>query len=314
MRKVQPMRYGTTWAMCLAATAMSAPAVAQERPGPLTLTTHAIKGGAYWVEGGRSNEGFVVGDKGVVAIDTEMTPDGARKEFAEIAKVTAKPINAVIITHADPDHVGGLAAYPADARILMHENTRSEVVVSAADPHAPPMYTAIYHGLLQRLPVQTIGATQTVVLDGVRMVLMYTGPAHTSGDLMVYLPAQKIVCAGDVITTNTGRFPIIHLGGSSLGWIAAMKAILALNADVCVGGHGAIETRPQLQGRLRDAEERRDQIKAMVNANKSLAEIEQALPEQPVNPMFHTFTQTTYNELANGYPSASPPWTNIVRK
>ena len=81
-----------------------------------------------------------------------------------------------------------------------------------------------------------------MVLNGVRMVLMYVAPAHTSGDLFVYLPDQKIVFAGDIHLTNSGRFPVIKIGGSSLGWIASMKAMLALDADTYVPGHGPIET------------------------------------------------------------------------
>ena len=52
----------------------------------------------------------------------------------------------------------------------------------------------------------------------------------------------------------------------------------------------------------------------MVNAGKTLAEVEQALPETPDSPMFPTFTQTTYGELAKGYPPASPPWSNVIRR
>ena len=298
--------------MALAGAAATS-AVAQDRPGPLQLTVHPLNGGAYWVEGGRSNVGFVIGDHGVVAIDAEMTQEAVQREIEAIAKVTPKPLDQLIVTHADPDHVGGVPYYPASAAITMHENARSEVVASIADPNLPPMYADMYRALGRRLPNRAIGATETIVLDGVRMVLIYAGPAHTSGDLMVYLPTHRIVFAGDVVATNVGRFPIIHLGGSSLGWIDAMKTILALDARTYVGGHGAIETRAQLQARLRDAEDRREQIKAMVYAGKTLAEVEQALPDQPASPRFPSYTRTTYKELADGYPPASVPWLNLVK-
>lgn len=309
------MHAKATFAIGLAvAAAVVAPALAQERPGPLTLIVHPLKGGAYWIEGGRANTGFIVGDKGVVVFDAQMTADGVRQELSDIAKVTSKPVDAIIISHADPDHVGGVPYYPAGIPIIAHENTRSEIVVSAADPNGGPMMGSVYKALLKFLPTHTIGATEPAVIDGVRMTLMYVAPAHTSGDIFVYLPVQKIVFAGDIITTNTGRFPVIHLGGSSLGWIAAMKALLALDADIYVPGHGAIETKPMLRVRLADAEQRREQIKAMVNANKTLPEVEQALPDAGDGPMFRTFTQTTYDELTRGYPPASPPWNNLVKR
>ena len=290
------------------------PAVPQQMARPVNLEVHPLRGGVYWVSGGVSNSGFIIGDKNVVVFDAERTPEAAQKMLVEIAKLTPKPVNAIVISHADPDHVGGIPAYPQGTQVIAQENAKSEMQVSANDPTGSPANTATYQTLLKYLPTRTIGSTETVTIDGVRMVLMYTAPAHTSGDLVAYLPAQKIVFTGDIITTNLGRFPVIHLGGSSLGWIACMKALLALDADTYIPGHGPIESKSQLQNRLRDAEERREQIKAMVNDNKSLADIERALPEPDASPMFASFTQTVYAELTKGYPPASPPWYNLIHK
>ena len=300
--------------LAVAVAALAVPAFAQVKPEPVKLSAHALKGGAYWVEGGTSNQGFIVGNKGVVVIDAQRSVELAQQALAEIAKVTSKPVDTVIVTHGDPDHVAGLPAYPAGTTIIAHENTKSQIVIAAADPKAGPIWGPVYRKLLNFLPTRTIASTETVVLDGVRMVLMYVAPAHSGGDLIVYLPAAKVVYGGDIILTNKGRFPIIHYdtGGSSLGWIAAMKAMLALDADTYVPGHGPIETRAKLQARLRDVEERREQIKAMVNANKSLAEVHLALPEGPFEVRFPSFAETTYLELTKGYPRAAPPWVNIV--
>jgi glyoxylase-like metal-dependent hydrolase (beta-lactamase superfamily II) len=290
-------------------------AFAQQPSEPLVLIPHLLQREVYWVSGGVSNTGFIVGDKGVVVFDAQMTTEAAHKVLAEIAKVTSKPVNVIIVSHADPDHVGGLPGYPIGTLTIAQENTKSEIEISAADPSAPAGIGTMYKTLLDFLPTQTIGSTETLVLDGVRMVLMDTAPAHTSGDLAVYLPLHKIVFAGDIITTNTGPYPVIHFGGSSLGWIASMKALLALDADTYVSGHGPIETKAMLKARLRDAVQRREQIKAMVNENKSLAEVERSLPDPGVGTMpFATFTQTVYAELTKGYPPATPPWYNRIKK
>jgi glyoxylase-like metal-dependent hydrolase (beta-lactamase superfamily II) len=298
--------------LALAAT-VATPTLAQQAAAPTVLATHALNGGAYWVEGGRSNTGFIVGDQGVIVIDTQMTPDDAHKALAEVTKVTSKPVNQVIVTHGDPDHVGGLLAYPAGTPIIAHENTRAKIQAAAEDPSGGPVYGALYKALAA-LPIHTINSTETVVIDGVRMVLMYFGPAHTSGDLVIYLPKQKIVYGGDILLTNIGRYPVIHIGGSSQGWINAMKALLALNARTYVTGHGPMETRAQMLARVRDVEQRREQVKAMVADHKSLAEVSAALPEPGANAMFLTFTNTVYNELSKGYPPATPPWFDLVKK
>ena len=58
----------------------------------------------------------------------------------------------------------------------------------------------------------------------------------------------------------------------------------------------------QLQDHLRETERRREQIKVMFEAHKSLDEIKQALPETLTDPRFTSFAQTVYEELAQGYP------------
>ncbi len=297
--------------LALAATAL--PVGAQEPPKPLKLTVHALKHGAYWVEGGTSNTGFIVGDTGVIIYDAQMKPEAVAQELAAIKTITPKPIDQIIASHGDPDHVGGLSFYPAGKPIIMHENTRSKITASAADTGGGPVYGAIYKKLLD-LPIRTVSSTETDTIDGVKLVLMYVGPAHTSGDLIVYVPASKVVYGGDIVLTNNGRFPIIHLTGSSLGWVAAMKAILALDADIIIPGHGPVETKAQLTERVRDVEERRTAIKAMVAANKTLPEIEAALPDPGANPRFLSFTHVVYNELTTGYPQQTPPWFDLVKK
>ena len=74
------------------------------------LVIENLGGGAYSVAGGISNTGFVVGKTSVIAIDPQMFVDTAKREMAEIAKITDKPVNTVIVTHSHPDHVNGLPA------------------------------------------------------------------------------------------------------------------------------------------------------------------------------------------------------------
>jgi glyoxylase-like metal-dependent hydrolase (beta-lactamase superfamily II) len=95
--------------------------------------------------------------------------------------------------------------------------------------------------------------------------LYHRAPAHTSGDLVVYLPSQKIVFTGDIIAM-TFPDPLIHLqkNGSSEGWITTTKGIVGLDSDQFVPGHGDVQTKAAIQKRLADAEAKRAKIKGLV--------------------------------------------------
>lgn len=301
--------------LALAATALSlaTPVVAQQRPPVPTLVTHPLKGGVYTISGDAATTGFVVGKDGVIVIDTQRSPDAGRAQIAQIAAVTKLPIKTVILTHGDPDHLGGLPAYPADATIIAHENIRAQIIAAAHDdPKASP-FIPVYQQIEQnRLPNKTIAGTENVTLDGVPVTLVHVAPAHSGGDLAVFLPNQRVVFAGDILTAGECTYPIIHNGGSSEGWIGTVRALLALNADTYVAGHGAAMTKAQLKTWLGEVVARREAIKAMVYQGRSLAEIEAALPEAKTNKMFLPFAETTYYELVHGYPVARPSWYSLA--
>ena len=133
--------------------------------------------------------------------------------------------------------------------------------------------------------------------------LLHWAPAHTSGDLIVYLPDEKIVFTGDVIATTLPD-ALIHLEkhGSSEGWITTTKGIVALNADQFVPGHGNLMSKDDIQQRLARVEAKRAKIKDLVAQGKSLDEIRTAVGDPPPaqggrGPGFPSFTQVVYTEL-----------------
>src|ERR1700758_2522891 len=214
---------------------------AQQQPQPLKVTK--VKDNVYWVQGGvGSNDGFIVGTTGVVLVDTKTTVDSEKGVIAEIAKVTPKMVNTVIITPSDGDHVNGLAAFPAGLTIISQENCKKEMEASASSRNPAPQ---------DRLPTKTVANKENVTINGVKLTLLHYAPAHTSGDLMVYLPEQKIVFTGDIITTNQ-PYTLIHAekNGSSEGWIQTVKGLVGLNADNYVPGHGDLQTKVDVQQRL----------------------------------------------------------------
>ena len=279
-------------------------------PLTATLTVAPLRGDAYWISGGISNTGFIVGDTGVVVIDTQMFVSTARKQLEVIGRITPRPVNAVILTHSDPDHINGLPAYPRGIEIIAQDNAKADIVRAVRDPASNGFPAE--PGLEAYMPTQTVRDTATQVIDGVTLRLIHTAPAHTDGDLAVYLPAQKIVFAGDLLTPGIGPWPGIHLDkhGSSLGWIESVKAILALDADLYVPGHGDILPKAELARRLAASVARRAQIKALFDAGKTLDEAKAALADVPLKgtaAQFPTFVATTCQELAAEKGAARAP-------
>ena len=145
---------------------------------------------------------------------------------------------------------------------------------------------------------------ETLKIDGERIQVLHWAPAHTSGDLVVYLPSEKIVFTGDIIATQLPD-PLIHLekDGSSAGWITTTKGIVALNAEQFVPGHGDVQTKADVQKRLTEAEAKRAKIKDLVAQGKSLDDIKKEVGDQPApgrggrGPAFASFTEVVYREL-----------------
>jgi cyclase len=275
-------------------------ASAQQQPRPAKL----IRGGIYWFDaGGGGNSGFVVGQDGVIVVDTMTTAASGRNILAEIAKVTPKPVTTVILTHSDIDHVGGLAAFPLGLTIIAHENNKKEMEATANTSQPSPQ---------DHLPNKTFTSSkETLTIDGVKMELFHFAPAHTSGDVQIYFPDQKVVFTGDVIATSCcgnarapQAFTMIKAqkNGSSAGWVETVKGILKLDADIYVPGHGDLQTRAEVEERLARVEARREQVREFVAEGKSLAEIKQALEETGPPPgydpnQFPDFTTVVYTEL-----------------
>jgi glyoxylase-like metal-dependent hydrolase (beta-lactamase superfamily II) len=300
MPKRPGLCFGFGFGLAIVAGAFAMPASAQA-PAPAPFTTHQLKPNVYWIEGGGGNSGVIVGDKGVIVVDAKTTAAGGKELLEDIAKITPKPVTTVILTHSDGDHVNGLAAFPAGITIIAHENNKKEqqAALAAGGRGAPPA---------DHLPTQVVSKNkETLKVDGVKIEVLHWAPAHTSGDLVVYLPGQKIVFTGDIFAMQLPD-PLIHLekNGSSEGWITTAKGIAALNADQFVPGHGDVQAKAAIQKRVSDAEAKRAKIKDLVAQGKSLEEIKVAVGDPPPaqgrgaggrGPGFASFTDVVYREL-----------------
>jgi cyclase len=278
------------------AAVLSAPAFAQG-PAPQPLKVHELQSNVFWVEGGGGNSGVIVGEKGVVVIDAKTTAASGKELLDDIAKITPKPVTTVILTHSDVDHVNGLVSFPAGIKIIAHENNKKEqeTALASGGRGAPPA---------DHLPTQVVTRnSESLEIEGVQFQLLHWAPAHTSGDLVVYLPAQKIVFTGDILAMQLPD-PLIHLEkhGSSAGWITTAQGMVALDANQYVPGHGEVQAKAAVAKRLSDAEAKRAKIQDLVTQDKSLDEIRAGVGDAPPTqggrgPAFASFTEVVYREL-----------------
>ena len=266
------------------------------------LTVQKIKGNVYLVKGGNgANTGFYVGDREVLLIDAKMTADAMKQVVEEVKKVTPLPITRLVLTHSDGDHVNGLNGLPKGLKIYGHPQTKKDL--EAAAQAANTQYLADY------LPTETCSpctasreSAQTFSMGSAQVQLYHFGPAHTSGDLVVWFPAERVAFVGDL--AFVGRDPLIHRqkGGSSRGLAETLQALIALNAEAYLTGHSDPLTRQDIETLSKSLAEKRDKVKAMVAEGKSLDDIKQSFgvkdaPAQAGRPRFPSLIEIIYLEL-----------------
>jgi glyoxylase-like metal-dependent hydrolase (beta-lactamase superfamily II) len=191
-----------------------------------------------------SNAGFVVTPAGVVVIDALGSPALAQRLIAEIRKVSLQPITHVIVTHYHADHIYGLQAFKAaGARILAHRAAREYLQSDTARLRleASRQELAPWVDAQTRLldADEWLDGDLTLTVGGVPMQIRHVGPSHTPEDLVVVLPRQKLLFAGDLVFR--ARIPFVGQADSKQ-WIKALDALLGFDTTVIVPGHGPVST------------------------------------------------------------------------
>lgn len=204
---------------------------------------------------GWSNAGLVVDGTSTLLVDTLYDLPLTERMLSEMrtAVPAAARIDTLVNTHANGDHCYGNQLV-GGARIVASERTASEMpelppaAMAALVEHAPGMgelgafflrcFGAFdFAGIELRLPDETFSGELTLRVGGREVRLIEVGPAHTRGDTLVLLPAERVLYSGDILFA--GAHPIVWAGPVS-NWIAACDRILALDIDVIVPGHGPL--------------------------------------------------------------------------
>jgi cyclase len=107
-----------------------------------------------------------------------------------------------------------------------------------------------------------------VITDGTRRVEFYHfGWAHTRGDGLVYLPAERVLCAGDAAVNGPYNFTA---DGNIGNWPRVLEAAMNLKVDHVLPGHGGAGGREILSGQRAFMTELRNAVQAEVASGKKL--------------------------------------------
>lgn len=223
---------------------------------------HDIGGGAHvFLSGseafGLANAGLVVGKGETMVIDTLYDVQHAQEMVDAIGSVTAdSPVRYVFNTHSDGDHIFGNQLFPADAEIVVTEaasilmtQEHADLTASMLDdsqrpdsvlhPLAPLLQEFDFHPVRVRPADTTFCGEKEIRVGGIEVQLHELGPAHTVGDAIAYLPEQKVLFAGDLLTRDIVK---VTWSGSIPNWITALERIRGFGAETVVAGHGPVLT------------------------------------------------------------------------
>jgi glyoxylase-like metal-dependent hydrolase (beta-lactamase superfamily II) len=185
------------------------------------------------------NAGFVIGDGGVLVIDTFQDPESATALLAEIRKITKLPIRFVINTHYHLDHVNGNDVFAAaGAVIIAHKNARPWIRTENIKMIDPPV-TAEKKARVQSiaLPALVYDTALDLYLGSRRVNIRYY-PGHTGGDSVVSVPDAHVVFCGDLLWKD--HIPNL-IDASTPQWIQTLDAMHRdYGESTWVPGHGGV--------------------------------------------------------------------------
>lgn len=196
----------------------------------------------------RLNQGFminatvIVGDKGVILIDSGGTDEVGRHISNAVRRITHKPVTHVVNTHHHGDHYLGNVAFMGATfissemcRKMVLENGHEWLAIMERDigrklPGTKPLAASVTYAT---------GTRTETFIHGVRVVFWVPQGSHTIGDLLVHLPDDRVLVAGDVLVSRV--VPTLQ-DGFLKNWIRTLDEIKALGVTHFVPGHGNLMT------------------------------------------------------------------------
>ncbi|MBC6462017.1 MBL fold metallo-hydrolase [Actinomadura sp. HBU206391] len=214
--------------------------------GDKQQTLEVLADGVYALTAeGDPNVGAIEGEDFLVCFEALATPVAAGEWLTRLRQHTGKPVRYLVLSHYHAVRVLGASAFDAEV-IVAHDNTRRLVAERGKQDWESEL------GRMPRLfkepesipgltwPTATFSDRFTIDLGGGRgeVVLRYCGRGHTEGDIIAWLPQQKILYGGDLVEAQAALYTgdAFHREWAS----GTLDAVAALGAETLVGGRGAV--------------------------------------------------------------------------
>ena len=276
-----------------------------------------VQGVYALVTGGDPNTGFIVGERGVIVVDARATPALAHETLDTIRNITNKPISYLILTHYHAVRVLGASGSGAE-HIIAHRGTR--YLINERGQHDFESEARRFPRLfldIQSIPGLThpdICYDSLMILDlGDREVqLRWLGRGHTEGDTAIWLPADRVLFAGDLVEASAAPY----CGDAYIqDWIGTLEEVRRLDAKIIVPGRGAVVQGEEVNQAIDETQtylaSLRNTVRAAVLREASLAQAYKDA-EAALTPRFGTWAifkhclpfnvQRMYDELSGTRP------------
>jgi glyoxylase-like metal-dependent hydrolase (beta-lactamase superfamily II) len=226
---------------------------------------------------GATNSGFVVTKEGVIVIDTQGPKDLAILLKKKIQEVTDKPVIYVVNTHYHGDHTFGNQYFREAKEIISHENTEKNLIEK--DRQHREQFRKFFgenalEGFELTLPTKLFKDTLTLQAGGKTIELVYLGRGHTDGDIIVYLPRERIMFGGDLFYKDR----LAWLGDAYASeWLGTLDKLKHFDAVVYVPGHGDIGDMDILQNFQQYLMDLQLEVKKYIAKGKTLDEMKKEI-------------------------------------
>ena len=195
--------------------------------------------------GGDPTVGAIEGEDFLICFEARATPYMAGKWLNQLRQHTDKPVRYLVLSHYHAVRTLGAPAFDADI-IVSHVNTRQLIAERGMQDWAseagrmPRLFQGAEGITGLTWPTLTFSDRMTIDLGGDRgsVELAYLGRGHTRGDIVAWLPTDKILFAGDLVESEAA----LYTGDAyHLDWMTTtLDRVKALGAETLVGGRGRV--------------------------------------------------------------------------